>query len=180
MSAGTEEVLDLQQVTDVVAPDKVKPAAKKATPPPKRQPKSREEIRAEMEEDLVNEEAIRAEIRAELEIEYAARRADASVDGVEETPYVHVTPNDGEEVIHFVEDGLTFGNKVYMRGEELALDPQDHPWIKFSRTQQIKKYGKSLFAQGPWPYGGYDLTDESLSDQDKKRLLDLTTDDNFG
>lgn len=185
MSAEPKDVLDLQQVTDVVPPDKVKPAAKKATPPPNRQPKSRDEIRAELEDDFDREEAIRAEIRAELEAEYRERlanaptpEADASVDGLEETNYLHVKPGPGEIVIHMVDDGLTFGTKVYMRGEELALNPDEHTWVNYSRTKQVQLYGKALFAKGPWPYGGYDLTDPNLTASDKQRLLQVT--ESFG
>ena len=194
MSADNpDEVLDLQQVTGIVPPDKVKPAAKKATPPPKRQPKSREEITAEVaaafEIDesaraFEREEAIRAEIRAELEAEYKAKQAeqpapaDASGNGLEETNYLHIEPGPGEVVIHTVDDGLTFGPKVYMRGEELALNPEQNPWVNYSRTKQIQQFGKALYAKGPWPYGGYDLTDPNLSPEDKKRLLQVT--ESFG
>ena len=184
MSADPEEVLDMQQVTDVVPSDKVRPAAKKATPP-KRAPKSREEIRAELKDDFDREEAIRAEIRAELEAEYRQRlaaaatpEADASIDGVEETNYLHITPGPGEVVIHMVDDGLTYGNKVYMRGEELAVDPEKNPWINLSTSKQIQQFGKALFAKGPWPYGGYDLTDPNLTPEDKKKLLQVT--ESFG
>jgi hypothetical protein len=180
------EVLDLQQVTPVVPPDKkVPPAVKKASSSTERESKSREQIRAEVQSDLEREEAMRAEIRAELEAEYAARLAtrpapaDASDGGLEETNYLHIEPGPGEIVIHMIDDGLTYGPRVYMRGEELAVNPEKDPWVDFSRTQQIQRFGKALFSKGPWPYGGYDLTDPALSAEDKKRLLQATRSESF-
>jgi len=184
------EVLDLQQVTEVDPPAKVTPAAKKASPA---KTKSRDEIKAELKADFEAQQAsqdelekLRAEIRAELKAEYEAKlaeatsEADASVDGLDETPYPHVTPEPGEIVIHMVEDGLTVGNRVCYRGEELALNPEEHPWMKYSRKAQIEFLGKHFFAPGPWPYGGYDLTDPELSPEDRQRLIRATRSESFG
>ena len=189
MSANPDETPDFAQVADVVAPDKVTPK-KAATPPPKRAPKSREEIKAELAAefearetpDETDLERLKAEIRAELEAEYQERlkqvatpKADASYEGLTETPYVHIEPGPGQVLIHMVDDGLTFGQKVYLRGEELAVDPEENPWVNYSRTEQIRRFEKQLYAKGPWPYGGYDLTDPELTAEDKKRLIQATT-----
>jgi len=183
------EVLDLQQVTEVDPPAKVTPAAKKASP---NKPKSRDEIKAELRADFEAQqsnqdelERMREEIRAELRAEYEAKLAqaapvaDASFEGMTETPYLHVVPGPGEIVIHMVDDGLTYGPKVYTRGEEIALNPEENPWANYSRAQQIQFYGKQVFAKGPWPYGGYDLTDPALSAEDKKRLIQATRSESY-
>lgn len=191
MSVESPEVQDFEQVTPVVAPNKAKPAKKATTasrPAPRPSPKSEAEVRAEVRASLEQEaemrrrieEELRAEIEADLRAELSSRKVDASTEDIEETPYPHITPGPGEKVIHTVEDGLTVGNRVYVRGEELALNPQDHPWIEFGRSKQIKIYGKQLFVQGPWPYGGYDLTDPELTPEDKRRLIDVTSDSDFG
>lgn len=186
MSAKLEDVEDFEQVTPVVPP--AKKAPRPAPKPTHPAVKSEDEIRAEVQAALDKESEIRARIEAELRAEIEAdlraellsRKVDASVEDIDETPYPHITPAPGEEVIHMVEDGLTFGNKVFMRGQELALNPEEQPWINNSRAQQIRQFGKQLFAKGPWPYGGYDLTDPELTPEDKRRLIDATSDSNFG
>lgn len=185
MSADPD-IEDFEQVTSVEPPAKVTPTAKKATPP-SRQAKSRDEIKAELAADFEQERKIRDEIRAELEAEYRAKlaalpvpEADASFEGLTETPYIHVEPQPGEIVIHMVDDGLTFGQKVWLRGEELAINPDENPWVNYSRKEQIARYGKQLYERGPWPYGGFDLTDPALTPEDKKRLIQATSSESFG
>jgi hypothetical protein len=178
MSAENETV-SLEEITPVVAPSKRSSAAKKAVPAKSKPAPKQPEI------DL---ETIKAQIRAEIEKEIEGRiRKEmlASQEVVEEvvpidvgeTPPIHVNAAENEVVIHFVDDGFTFGGAVYYRGQELSLNPLDHPWVNMPRTRQIQKWGKQLFAKGAWPYGGFNLNDPELSDEDKARLLTLPTND---
>lgn len=170
MSAENETV-SLEEITPVVAPSKRSSSAKKAAPAkPKPAPKQPE----------IDLEAIKAQIRAEIEKEIEERSRKEVVEvapDVIEAPPIHAHAAEDEVVIHFVDDGLTFGGEVYYRGQELSLNPVDNPWVNMPRTRQIQKWGKQLFAKGAWPYGGFDLSDPEMSDEDKARLLALSKND---
>lgn len=173
MSAENETV-SLEEITPVVAPSKRTSPAKKAVPAkPKPAPKQPE----------IDLEAIKAQIRAEIEKEIEERiRKEVLADqevatDVVEAPPIHIHAAEDEVVIHFVDDGLTFGGKLYYRGQELSLNPVENPWVNMPRSRQIQKWGKQLFAKGAWPYGGFDLSDPEMSDEDKARLLALSEND---
>ncbi len=83
-----------------------------------------------------------------------AMRAAAQFEHVPET-YV---PTQGDGIlIHFVTDGLTAFGRVWYKGQELEVGPS-HPrweealrWITLSKWEQIERYGRQYFDQGPWP-----------------------------
>ena len=91
--------------------------------------------------------------------------------------YQPYTPQEGESVIiHFIEDGLTAFGKVWYRGEEIEIGP-DHPrwpeakgWVLLSKWEQMDRYGKQYFDQGPWPgqRGFAGAPFEQLATMDKK------------
>lgn len=67
-------------------------------------------------------------------------------------------PSEQKLRIHFVEDGFTWGGKVWQIGEELVIGP-DHPrwssavmWITMGKVDQVQRYGRVFFEPGPWPY----------------------------
>jgi hypothetical protein len=66
-------------------------------------------------------------------------------------------PSEKTILVHFVEDGFTWGGKVWQRGEMLQLGPQ-HPkwesalgWIRLTKQEQFNRYGRVFFDFGPWP-----------------------------
>jgi len=176
-----EDIQPLEQLTPPApatrrVPVKKAPPRKKAAP---KQGKTEAEIRAEIEAEFRRDAELRAQIEAEVRAQIAAEQASNptlttslnDLTELEETPYVHVTPGPGEIVIHFLDDGATVGPRLYRRGEELAVNPEEHPWVNMSRAKQQKLHGRQLWAKGPWPYGGFDLTDPELTVDDKIKLL---------
>lgn len=67
-------------------------------------------------------------------------------------------PSTAKLRIHFVSEGFTFGGKVWHIGEELEIGPghprweQVLPWITLTKPQQVGRWGRVFFDQGPWPY----------------------------
>lgn len=66
-------------------------------------------------------------------------------------------PSAKKVLIHFVEDGFTWGGKVWQRGEMLEIGPE-HPrwsdavgWIRLTKREQYARYGRVYFDFGPWP-----------------------------
>jgi hypothetical protein len=61
------------------------------------------------------------------------------------------------QLIHFLEDGLTFAGQVWFRGQEIELDrgslrwQQAQPWINLDDFAQVRRFGKVMFRKGPWP-----------------------------
>ena len=79
---------------------------------------------------------------------------------VDDRPHVHH--------VHFLEDGVTALDKVFVRGEEVEIKDGSAQWemmhnkdgtclFALTREEQIRKYGKQLWAEGPWPFDPYDL-----------------------
>jgi hypothetical protein len=75
----------------------------------------------------------------------------------EAQPETFEAPDEKGVLIHFVEDGLTAFGRVWYRGQELQIGP-DNPrwaeaqrWILLTKWQQVERYGKQYFDQGPWP-----------------------------
>lgn len=98
-----------------------------------------------------------------------AKPADVSVSAPEEKavgvvadarPHVHH--------VHFLEDGVTALDRVFVRGEEVEVKPGT-PWFEMAhdaegncvfaidRVSQIRRFGKHLWDEGPWPFDPYDL-----------------------
>jgi hypothetical protein len=102
------------------------------------------------------DEQLSPQQRAEREAQHAA----AIAAGARDPGLRYQPPTSADTVlIHFIEDGLTYAGKVWMRGEELELDKDpNNPrwreaqvWINMDRWQQIEAYGAVKFAPGPWP-----------------------------
>jgi hypothetical protein len=61
------------------------------------------------------------------------------------------------ELIHFLEDGLSFAGTVWFRGQEIELDKgsqrwhEAQAWINMSDFEQMERWGKVYFRKGPWP-----------------------------
>jgi hypothetical protein len=81
------------------------------------------------------------------------------------------TAEDGIKV-HFVEDGFTLGARVFYRGEEF-IAPSDSLWARLTPAQQMARYGKQLFRQGPWEGADFDLNDPALTEDDRAKLLEI-------
>jgi hypothetical protein len=184
-----EDIKPLDSIIGEPKPAERRVPTKKAAPRKKvsvPKPRTEAEIRAEIEAEYRLKEEIREQIRAEerakLEAELASRPTPAATGiqdlsqlaELEETPYVHITPGPGEIVIHFLDDGATIGSRLTRRGEELAVNPEKETWVNMTRVQQQKVYGRQLWAKGPWPYGGFDLTDPELTVEDKLKLIAIT------
>lgn len=71
----------------------------------------------------------------------------------------YVPPPAGDtELIHFLEDGLTFAGQVWFRGQELELEVgserwvEAQAWINMTDFEQAQRFnGKVFFRKGPWP-----------------------------
>lgn len=86
-------------------------------------------------------------------------------------PTIDADPAEGT-IIHFLDDGLTIGGHVFYRGQEYVA-PKDAKWAQMSHGDQIRRFGKRYFDQGPWTGVGYDLSDPSLNQSDRERLAEI-------
>jgi hypothetical protein len=70
--------------------------------------------------------------------------------------------------VHFLEDGVTALDKVFVRGEEVILQEGTPRWemahdrdgnciFAIDRVAQIRRFGRHLWDEGPWPFDPYDL-----------------------
>lgn len=63
-------------------------------------------------------------------------------------------------LIHILRDGLTFGGKIWYRGEEChtakyrqaTVDRNGDSLLDLDDHDQIARYGDVIFRAGPWPY----------------------------
>lgn len=61
------------------------------------------------------------------------------------------------ELIHFLEDGLSFAGTVWFRGQEIELDvgsqrwQEAQAWIHLTDFEQMERWGRVYFRHGPWP-----------------------------
>lgn len=92
----------------------------------------------------------------------------------------------GVRVVHVVEDGFTALGKVWYRGEEIRLAPgsglyeetvdrQGNSFLDLTEDEQLDRWDKVCFREGPWRGKGYDaatFTDATgeLSPDELKRL----------
>lgn len=111
---------------------------------------------------------LESEVRiAKLESELAALKGKTTEDKMAATPdsdYIKPADDpDADIVLHFLEDGFTSNGKMYYRGEEFrvkkdseayraTLDRNNNTWIDLSTEEQIARYGKVMFGNGPWPH----------------------------
>jgi hypothetical protein len=97
----------------------------------------------------------------------------------DEEPVLDVIERPGDEgniLIHFLEDGLTVLGKVMYRGDELEFDPKGQAYrdtfnrlgqtwldLRHNEFAQVDRWGKIMFRSGPWPGKSYaDGTFETL------------------
>ena len=90
-----------------------------------------------------------------------ARVAASKVD--EAVPEFPAAPETEDEVlIHFLEDGLTFGGIMGYRGQEFRFVPgtpawedtlnrHGKSWVTFTDEEQYRAWNKRYFGRGPWP-----------------------------
>lgn len=72
--------------------------------------------------------------------------------------------------IHFVADGFTHGNHVFLTGESTTVDTDKYPIFDMSLEDQIKTYGAIYFKKGAWDGALFDTDDPKLSPNEKKKL----------
>lgn len=74
-----------------------------------------------------------------------------------------------KKTFHFLEDGQTYFGQQWYRGQEvtivegskefsLAFDREGRFILDLTPEEQIAKWGKVMYAEGPWPYKGYDTS----------------------
>lgn len=88
---------------------------------------------------------------------------------VEVEPEPLASPGDeGNILIHFLEDGLTALGRVFYRGEELEFDPNSQAYrdtfdrngvtwldLRNDEFEQANRWGRIMFRKGPWPGKSY-------------------------
>lgn len=182
----TDDLEALLGSDDLKKPEPKKAAAKKtaAKAPAKEEAKEPQESRAEIEA------RVRAEIEAEVRERILREMAAAEVEESEKSPKSPLPPRDdfgpdeipppriddipeGHVLIHFVDDGFTVGEQVKYRGQEMTLDPNEEPWVRYSRRDQIRNWGREVFREGHWDGAGFDLNDPALNEEEKARLRAL-------
>lgn len=80
-------------------------------------------------------------------------------------------------LIHFLADGLTFGNQVWYRGQEVEFeidgtaynqtkDRQGFSWLSLvdDPGAQMRRWGEQKFARGPWPFTRWEEAVATLTD----------------
>jgi hypothetical protein len=94
--------------------------------------------------------------------------------------------------VHFLEDGVTALDRVFVRGEQIEVT-EGSPWwemlhnrdgdclFALDRHEQMVKFGKQLWEEGPWPYEPYDLqakldNGESLTAEEQQVLKKANAD----
>jgi hypothetical protein len=73
-------------------------------------------------------------------------------------------------LIHFVNDGMTIGGRMFYRGEELVA-PKDAPWLNLTGAEQSVRFGRRMFRLGPWDGDEFNVDDPTLTQSDRARLL---------
>lgn len=149
----------------------------------RRGPRKESEIRAEVEAQL--REELEAKVRAELLAEQEAKEREAErqralaaearpikADAVDGDPTA-----EGALTVHFVEDGLTLLGKVWLRGEELTINPGTPQWeevhsvLSLDEYEQEARWNRRYFREGPWRGKRWDeIDDELLTDAEREQL----------
>lgn len=121
----------------MVLTERVDLDAVRAAMPPAETPEAR------AERDRQHLDALAANARAEQGIALLEQQQDTS---------------ERKVTIHFIADGFTWAGQVWMAGQEISIGPQHprwasaQPWITLSKSEQVERYGRVWFDQGPWPY----------------------------
>lgn len=113
-----------------------------------------------------------------------ARRAELAAERAAHIPTPK--PVKFDETIHFLVDGVTAFGRVFYKGEEirivegtreysLAFNIYDEFIFRLTPEEQIAAWGVQRYGKGPWPYGGYEITDtvDTFVD-DVKTVVELT------
>lgn len=99
-------------------------------------------------------EELRSRAEQHAAVIAANARAEQLVQDIEQQP------DDSEKkiLIHFVSDGFTFAGRVWNIGDQLEIGPEHErwpqvvQWITLTKRQQVERWGKVFFDNGPWPY----------------------------
>lgn len=170
------------------------PVTAPVVPPKKRGPKSKEEIRAEIEAELRAEveaslrEELAAEMRAKAQEEEKNRQAASEAKPINGLQITGDISAEGAVTIHFVDDGFTILGKIWYRGEELTVVPETSQWeesmVEFPKGsgsykcfaeldefEQEEKWGRRFFRPGLWRGKRLDeIDDETLTDSERAQL----------
>jgi hypothetical protein len=88
---------------------------------------------------------------------------------------------EGQKVlIHILEDGFTANGRVWYRGQEIEYtigddafkDTQDREgrsWLELSPADQMRRYGRAMFGEGPWPGGVYEHQQALAAERERNR-----------
>lgn len=140
------------------------------------QKKAREERENALREQI--EKEMREKLQKEFEEKLAAQKAEsdqaiADAQATATTAAAQAAPEkiksddpsaEGAVTIHFVDDGFTGLGKIWYRGEELTVAPGSPNWdaltdrtlgrmvLQLNEAEQVARWGRRLFAPGPWPY----------------------------
>jgi hypothetical protein len=162
----------------------------KKTTAPKRGPKSRADIEAEIRAEVEAETRakILAEIAEQEEADRFAREAAGEARPISGSDVDGDPTAEGAVTIHFVEDAFTILGKVWYRGENLTLVPGTPNWenafvneykgstnmvlfATMTEDQQVRKWGKRLFREGPWTGLRIDqIEDPDLTEDERAQL----------
>lgn len=124
------------------------------------------------DEVAIDMAALKEQIRQELLAEIAA--------GEVQIPEPVEDPT-APRIVHILEDGFTAFGKVWYRGQEITVVPESdewnstvdrdgNTWMNLSYTEQEIRYGRQMFGKGHWPYGGFNLDDPLLTDEEREIL----------
>lgn len=74
---------------------------------------------------------------------------------------VYEENTEGGILVHFLEDGLTSNNRVFVRGQEVTFGPEAYKetlnrfgesWLNLDDAAQMARFdGRVMFRKGPWP-----------------------------
>lgn len=120
-------------------------------------------------------EALLDKARAEA---VAQTKQDLSEESDEAPEFPQVNPSSPNSVtVHFLEDGHTALGRVWYRGDQVTVSKDSKEWqedgkywMNLTEYDQVRRYGRRIWAQGVWPYGGYDLDDPDLDPKDREQL----------
>lgn len=100
-------------------------------------------------------------------------------------------PENGQETIllHFLEDGFTAAGQIWYRGQEVEFVPGSEAhtqqfdrlgksWLDLidDPRAQVQRWGKHMFARGPWPYTDWSEASEVLTDPEEAAMAKAAAD----
>lgn len=111
-------------------------------------------------------------------------RAQIEADNAKAAAQPPVKPKEKfDKTFHFLTDGVTAFGKVWYRGEEVRIVEGSREYgLAFNKLgdfifnltpmEQYVQWGEIRYAEGPWPYGGYET--EGLVDEETGKPIELT------